>query len=215
MPKSITIEARFFDTCFSDYIVDWSGIVVGVPLAGQNRDEIAESAADEAYDLAQEEFDDFPLGGHTYERIRDAIRDTIKADARFWPVDADGNEIDTDANDASDDPIDVPEEQPCAWFRVLIKISPMVVRLDNQGDDHHEYGHVLVECDDRDAAISDACIDGSTWETPRDMNVAYASLMDRPTLVQELEAEGYEVDTSCYSPPDADDLARWRAQCDE
>lgn len=61
------------------------------------------------------------------------------------------------------------------------------------------------------AADSDGQIDGSSWETPSNMNEAYTNLIDRPSLYDDLVKEGYDVDASCYSAPDAEDVARWQA----
>lgn len=87
--------------------------------------------------------------------------------------------------------------------------SPMHITLSQSDDDD---GMVTVYCDSQAQARLDQAIDGSRWECPRDMDVAYASVTDRPTLVEELKAEGYEVDDSEYSQPDAADMARWAAK---
>ena len=59
---------------------------------------------------------------------------------------------------------------------------------------------VLLTCDDQEAALHDQTVLGSRWEAPRDMDVAYAYVTDRPGLIEELEREGYEVDSSEYFP---------------
>ena len=74
----------------------------------------------------------------------------------------------------------------------------MQIKLDNLD---HDDEMVTVYCDDQEAAILDQSIDGSMWEAPGDLDVAYAVICDREGLVEELEADGYEVDTSDYSPP--------------
>lgn len=74
----------------------------------------------------------------------------------------------------------------------------MKIALDNMDKDD---GTVTVYCEDRQAAIDDQSIEGSMWEAPGDLDVAYACICDRPGLVEALEADGYEVDTSEYSPP--------------
>lgn len=74
----------------------------------------------------------------------------------------------------------------------------MKIALDNMDKDD---GTVTVYCDDQQAAIDDQSIEGSMWEAPGDLDVAYAVICDRPGLVEALEADGYEVDTSEYSPP--------------
>lgn len=74
----------------------------------------------------------------------------------------------------------------------------MKIKLDNlDGED----GMVTITCDDRQAAIDDQSIEGSLWEAPSDMNVAYAVVCDRPSLTADLEKEGYELDVDEYSPP--------------
>ena len=48
-------------------------------------------------------------------------------------------------------------------------------------------------------ADSDQTIDGSSWETARDMpGFAYTIICNRPGLVAELEAEGYRLNLSQY-----------------
>lgn len=49
----------------------------------------------------------------------------------------------------------------------------------------------------------DQTIAGSRWETPRDMpGFAYAMPCNDPGLADELNAEGYDIDLSEYSPHD-------------
>ena len=55
-------------------------------------------------------------------------------------------------------------------------------------------------CSDKEAARQDQTIDGVRWGIPDDMPIAYASILDRPGLVEALRAEGYEVDDSWYFP---------------
>ncbi len=191
--KRHVITAAFVDICLADYLTDHTGILVGIPLAGQTRDEMIEEVSDEAYSD-----DEFPLGDHAFDSLKDAIRAEIKPDARFWPVDHNGDEVtDLDSDTIAD-------EQPCVWFRVTVTSSPMRITLDNQGDDD---GFVMVTCREADA-VDDRCIDGSTWE---DMGTgrAWTSIADRPTLYDELVAEGYDVDASCYSAPSEEDLKYW------
>jgi hypothetical protein len=201
------IEVRWFDTCFPDYVTDFSGIVVGIQRNGQTRDELIEQVADEVYSL-----DEFPLGDTAYDQLKQAVVDAIAMgpEDRLWPVDTrTGTEIKDPESDAYQDAIEA--EQPSAWFRVILTSRPMRIALDNQGSDYEQDGMVLVTCEDKAVAEDDRYIDGSTWECPRDMDSAYTSLVDRPTLVAELEAEGYEVDTSCYSAPTDEDMARFAA----
>jgi hypothetical protein len=87
--------------------------------------------------------------------------------------------------------------------------AKMKITLSQNDDDD---GFVTVYCDDQEAADEDGSIDGCNWETPSDMDVAYASIMDRPTLVADLEAQGYEVDDSEYWEPDEEDMKRWAAK---
>jgi hypothetical protein len=93
-----------------------------------------------------------------------------------------------------------------------IEDRAMVVRLDNgnrgEGGDWERWGRVVVYTD-RESADEDQSIDGSTWEIPGDLEVAYTILTDRPTLVAELTAEGYDLDLSGYEPPTEHDMARW------
>lgn len=84
----------------------------------------------------------------------------------------------------------------------------MPISLSQSDDDD---GMVTVYCEDQERAREDQSIEGSHWECPRDMSVAYATIMDRPGLVADLEKAGYEVDDSDYSKPDEADLAYWHA----
>jgi len=74
----------------------------------------------------------------------------------------------------------------------------MKIKLDNMDKDD---GTVTVYCDDKAAAIHDQSIEGSMWEAPGDLDVAYACICDRPGLVEALEADGYEVNTEDYDAP--------------
>lgn len=80
------------------------------------------------------------------------------------------------------------------------------IQLSQSDDDD---GTVTVYCDDPCAAEHDQSIEGSSWEAPRDMDIAYATISDRIGLVVDLESQGYRVDASEYCEPGEDDLARW------
>lgn len=205
MPHSLKISASLFDHCFSDFVADWTGIVIGVEGYGQTTDQMIE---DVCAAVARETDDDrFPYGDYAYELLREALRDELAEDARFWPVDAAGHEVDTDANPDTE----LPEEQPSYWFRIKVERDPLAIRLSQSADDD---GSVIVYCEDKRAAADDQSIDGSHWECPGDMNEAYAAITDRPTLVEELTAAGYDVDDSDYAAPTAEDMVRWSAQLD-
>jgi hypothetical protein len=226
MTKTYTIEATQFDICYSDYVTDWTGIVVGVERGGQTLEDLIEQATDEAYG-----HDDMPCGDSVYEKLEAAITDAIGTRLegwRFWPVDDSGNEIRDEglcvpcegngyingaecAVCSGTGGPGIPEEQPSMWFRVVVTSEPMVIRLSNSDDDD---GAVLVMCDDPGACDDDQTIDGSSWETPSDMSEGYTMLQDRPSLVAELEAQGYEVDDSGYSAPDDEDMRFWYAKCE-
>jgi len=88
------------------------------------------------------------------------------------------------------------------WRRTVDK-KRLTVKLSNlDGDD----GCVLAEVSGWGAhpwARWDQTITGSRWETPHDMpGVAYAMPCNDPGLVGELNAEGYDLALSEYSPPD-------------
>jgi hypothetical protein len=80
----------------------------------------------------------------------------------------------------------------------------MKIALDNLD---HDDGMVTVYCSNQKAAIEDQTIDGCRWEAPGDLDVAYAVLCDRPGLITELRAEGYEVDITDYVEPDGHESA--------
>lgn len=74
---------------------------------------------------------------------------------------------------------------------------PLKIFLDNLEDRN---GMVLVTCrDGQRAKVEHQSIDGTRWEADGDFG--YAMIEDRPGLVADLKAEGYEVDESEYSPP--------------
>jgi hypothetical protein len=209
-PLSHTITATWFDTCFVDYLTDHRGILIGIQRNGQTREELIDEVTDAAY-----EDDDFePLGDHVYALLREAVAAEVpktvndapgRGPFRFWPLDANGREC---SDEERDEPAD---EQPSAWFRVSIESTPLRVKLTNNGGE--DDGSVLVTCDDKGGAEDDQYIDGSTWESPSDMQEAYTILQDRPMLYDELVAAGYDVDTSEYSPPDEQDMRYWHAVC--
>lgn len=88
----------------------------------------------------------------------------------------------------------------------------MKIRIANEG---HCDGMVTVECDDVEAAIHDQSIEGTHWEAPRDLDIAYAVIMDRPGLLASLRAEGYEVDDEWYVEPTAEEFAALAAQLED
>lgn len=106
MAKRYEVTATYQDTCFSDYVPNHRWF--GVPLNGQTREQIADDIVEELnsadYGIVPDDVSD--------EQIRNAVIACLRADARFWPVDSSGNEIETTD---SDDPR-LQEEQPYAWF---------------------------------------------------------------------------------------------------
>ena len=83
----------------------------------------------------------------------------------------------------------------------------MKIKLDNLDK---KDGSVTVTCDDQAAAKHDQSIQGSRWEAPGDMDIAYAIIQDKPGLIAELEEEGYELDTDEYcEPSDWEELKSW------
>ncbi len=194
-----TVTAEYVDICYPDYLTDHRGILVGVGRAGQTRDDLIAQLADEVLDH------DAAPDGLVIDDVRDAIADafdgpkTHAAGWRFLPVDGNGNEI-------RDEDAEIPEEQPSLWVRVKVEPEPMQIKLHASDSDD---GFVLVTCDGGDAAREDQSIDGARWECDG-ADFASTSLLNRPSLVDDLKAEGYDVDDSEYSPPDQADLDRWR-----
>lgn len=94
---------------------------------------------------------------------------------------------------------------------------PIKIQLCDSDDDD---GSVTVYCEDQEQAKHDqsVSIDGqsSRWECPRDMDIAYTSLLNCCDLEKALTDAGYEVDASEYSAPDDEDLAYWayRNECE-
>lgn len=139
------------------------------------------------------------------------------ADDPSWEDILDDEDIEAD-DDTADDLWRTYED---AWHEGMIDrvtrdarlAMPMRISLSLSDDDD---GSVTVYCEDQEQAKHDQSIAGSCWEYPKDMNVAYASILARPGLVAELTREGYDVDDSEYSDPDGEDLAYWsyRAECE-
>jgi hypothetical protein len=75
----------------------------------------------------------------------------------------------------------------------------MKIKLDNMDRDDWT---VLITCENQKDAKDDQSVAGAAWEAPGDMDIAYTIAGDHPTLLTELEAEGYDVDSSEYSPPE-------------
>lgn len=98
-----------------------------------------------------------------------------------------------------------PEEWSASEAAEWPERGKLKIRLSPSDDDD---GSITVYSDDVYGAITDQSIEGSSWEAPRDMNVAYASILDRADLLSDLERE-YDVDADEYSPPSAEDLERW------
>ena len=115
--RKVTVTARLFDTCHSDYVLNWSGIVVGVGLAGQTVDEIADEVANDAcYDSIE---DESLLDLFTDADVRAAVVACIKPGSIFWPLDDHATEIHT--TDLDDERLQ--QDQPCAWFRLYLDVE--------------------------------------------------------------------------------------------
>lgn len=83
------------------------------------------------------------------------------------------------------------------------------VRISTNDEDT---GYVTLYCDDVEAARDDGSVlDGqSRWEISNDL--AYTTVQECTNLKEALEAEGYDVDSSEWSPPDDQDLLFWHAK---
>jgi hypothetical protein len=85
--------------------------------------------------------------------------------------------------------------------REVARAARMFIKLDNMED---REGMVMVTMTGEGAgekAELDQSIDGSSWEILEE-TFAYTYIMDRPGLVEELEAQGYDVNTDEYWEPD-------------
>lgn len=102
--------------------------------------------------------------------------------------------------------IDAALAQPSGGKRSHATKKRMHITLSQSDSDD---GYVTVYCDDKKACRDDQSIEGSNWETPRDMDGGYAIIQDRPSLVADLTRKGYDVDDSEYSPPNKEDMKRW------
>jgi len=76
-----------------------------------------------------------------------------------------------------------------------MKRNAFKIYLDNMD---HDDGFVTVHTFDIEEAVYEFSIMDTMWEAPSDMDIAYAIIMDKPGLVEELKADGYEVDDSNY-----------------
>lgn len=103
-------------------------------------------------------------------------------------------------------PLDLTESEVKNWPDLDGK--PEIV-ISVSGDDD---GMVVLYCSDKEAARDDQSVLGSHWEMPGDMTDAYACVSDRTDLVTALEADGWDVDASEWSAPDAQDFAFWSAK---
>lgn len=215
--------------------------IVGVERGGQTAEELVEQASDAVYSEEGFPYGDSimeSLKAQLKAQVKEAVG-AQPSEWRLWPMDGNGNEIDhtwkcltctrTGRDETppscpyclseSDDrhgpqEVEVPEEQPSAWFAVTVEWHPLKISLRNTDDDD---GQVMVDCADGVGAADDRYIDGSSWETYNDgsPSAAWTTLSNYPGLVEKLEKEGYDVDQSNYSPPDEEDLRYWRAKCDE
>lgn len=107
-----TVSVTHFDHCFSDYVTDWSGFVVGVQGSGQTAAEMAADVVRESQLCGSDLPDDI-----ADEALRAAVLEALDPTARFWPTDDHGNELNTDANPDANPP----EEQPSYWFRLYVE----------------------------------------------------------------------------------------------
>ena len=92
-------------------------------------------------------------------------------------------------------------------FFWLLENAPMRVKLVPRDD---EPGCVTAYAESKILAVHDQSIGGSHWETPDDLDEAYACPTDHEDLVKELEAEGYILNTDeygCYDPPEPEEPA--------
>jgi hypothetical protein len=81
------------------------------------------------------------------------------------------------------------------------------IYLDNLDEDGQETVSVHVNGPGalRWAKEFDQSIMGSNWEGSDGDDFARTEISDSPTLVEDLEAEGYVLNTDNYSPPDAEE----------
>lgn len=82
------------------------------------------------------------------------------------------------------------------------------IRISTNDDDD---GMVTLYCDDVEAARDAQSVLGSRWLIS-DGSLAYASVCKQPDLVAALEADGYDVDSSEWCPPDDQDFRFWHAK---
>jgi hypothetical protein len=85
-------------------------------------------------------------------------------------------------------------------FQQIVCATPFHISLDNMDKTD---GSVTIYTRLKMMAVHDQTINGSMWEAPGDLDVAYACTMDEPGLVQKLEAEGYVVNEDNYCRSDS------------
>lgn len=81
------------------------------------------------------------------------------------------------------------------------------IRLDNQGDDPTQ-----ITADVQGPYADEWCdatgsLDGGTWECADGPTFCYDILSWRPGLIDELVAEGYDLNLDCYGEPDDEEIA--------
>jgi hypothetical protein len=103
MTTAFTVTCDYVDHCFSDYLTDHRGILVGIAGTGQTAADIALEAAQEA--IGDEDMPE----GVTLEQLTVAALGELDDTAKFWPVDDKGEEVTDDGETA--------DEQPLHWFR--------------------------------------------------------------------------------------------------
>jgi hypothetical protein len=165
-------------------------------------------------------------GNTTRERAREIYQGIEDGDSKIlhglpelqlgqWADDPSFEEILDDLGiEYTDDEVDdLFQEYGDAWSegmtervqRDAMLAMPLSIKLTNSDDDD---GMVTAWCENAEQAKHDQSIEGSHWEI-LEYDAAYASFLDRPTLVEDLQREGYDVDDSEYSEPDEIDLAYW------
>lgn len=197
LPQAVATIAHYFDSdaLTSDTILERCSLAHKRGLAGEPIHQTFKHR-DEYHDVRTlaktiEAFGHFPdvdpseLARLIYDAWADGVQEKDRVDVRLVPTESQcpcgSTEYDIELRAWGPTMHDAAVCNECGeWFP-----------LSYYAEVHDPYAHQWAD--------NDQCIDGSSWETASDMpGFAYTILTDRPSLVEELRAEGYSLDLSEY-----------------
>ena len=146
------------------------------------------------------------------ERFGNCLAYNAKGDGVAWSDDSGNNWVAPYVHDhcATWELQQLAQDQ-CGCMDRVVHVVSRDEWIDEDGDTHSEGGpgrvqsiSLVVYCDDYRHAEGFAnhhkTIDGSSWETARDLGgLVYTSTYNHPGLIDDLRAEGYNLDLSVYA----------------